>query len=169
MSKAPTHKSALRQIIEEKEDDSPEARERRKRFLENRESSKLPSDVSIEDVLLDARQAQQESYRLLEEAMIDGKASKIAPLLAIHNKALEAYWKSEQAYREELERRNVLIEVAEANEVARRGWDIVVARLAAMPQNIATRCNPHDPNHAMDILQHECTAIIADARKAFKQ
>lgn len=168
-SKLPTHTSSIQQIIEEKDDDSPEARERRKKFLEGRENPTLPKDLPIEAQLQNARNVAAEAYRLVEEAMLVGKASSIAPLVAIHNKAAEALWKAEQSYREELERRNVLIEVSQANELARRGWEIVVARLSALPQNVAPRCNPHDPNHAMDILQHECAAIIADARKAFSQ
>lgn len=166
-SKGSTSRSRIQEIVNEKEDDSPEARERRKKFLEGRESSSLPKDLTIEETLQHARYVAAEAYRLVEEAMMVGKASVIAPLVAIHNKALESLWKSEQSYREELERRNILIEVDKANELARRGWDIVISRLSSLPQNMAARVNPHDPNHAMDLLQHECTAIVADVRKVF--
>jgi hypothetical protein len=168
-SKAPRPKSSIAQIMEEREDDSPEARKHRKEFLKDRESSVLPKDIEPEEALQYSKRTLSEAHRLLDDAMVEGKPGKIAPLLAIHNKAMEAYWKSEQSYREELERRHVLIEVSVANERARRGWEIVVSRLAALPQNVAPRCNPHDPNHAMDILQHESAAIVADARKAFEE
>lgn len=165
MSKGDSQKFSLRRLVDEHEDDSPEARERRKKYLE--EHPAIPKDLSIEDALLQARNTAAEAYRLLQEAMLTDLPSQIAPLLNIHNKALEALWKSEQCYREELERRGILIEVSAANELSRRAWQIVVSRLSALPQNMAPRCNPHDPNHAMELLQKECTSIVADVRKVF--
>jgi hypothetical protein len=167
-SKSPTSPTSVQKIIEEKEDESPEARERRKKYLENRSSGELPEDYELEDAVIAARQSAGQAWRLLELAMAEGKPSVIAPFLAIHNKALEALFKAEQSYREELERRNILIEVSVANDMARKGWSTVISDLSRFPQNVASRCNPHDPNHAMDILQKECAAIISSARKAFE-
>src|ERR1041385_5157567 len=100
----PTHPKRLAQIVaEEKDDDSPEARSRRKQYLENRPTSDLPksiSDDSLEGALFNAIQAAEEAYRLLSEAMIEGRDSKIGVRLSIHNKAVEARFKAEQQYRE---------------------------------------------------------------------
>jgi hypothetical protein len=167
MSKAPTSPTTIQKLIDKREDDSPKARKRRTKYLEDRERPDLPKDVAIEDALISARQAQQEAWRLLQESMIEGKISKISPLLAIHNKALEAMFKAEQSYREELERRNVLIEVSVANEMARKGYALVIARLSSLPQNVAPRCNPANPNHAMEVLEAECAEILADVRRIY--
>ena len=98
--------------------------------------------------------------------MIEGKVSRIQPLLSIHSKSIEARIKADRMIREELERRKILIPMTEAKTSVRRVCEIIVSRLSAMPQNIAPRCNPHNPEHAMEILQEECVGIIADAQKA---
>ena len=85
----------------------------------------------------------------------------------MHNKALEALFKAESAYREELERRRMLIPLGEAMEIARRGYEVILQRLKALPQNVAPRCNPTDPNRAMTVLESECTAILGDAQKVY--
>jgi hypothetical protein len=87
--------------------------------------------------------------------------------LSVHNKALEALFKSESAYREELERRRMLIPLGEAMEIARRGYEVILQRLKALPQNVSSRCNPTDPNRAMTVLESECTAILGDAQKVY--
>jgi hypothetical protein len=83
--------------------------------------------------------------------------------LSIHTKAVEARFRAESAYRDERERRKILIPLAEAMEVARRGYDVIIQRLKALPQNVAPRCNPTDPHRAMTVLESECTAILAEA------
>ena len=87
--------------------------------------------------------------------------------LSVHNKALEALFKAEQSYREELERRRMLIRLGEAMEIARRGYEVILQRLKALPQNVAQRCNPTDPTRAMTVLESECTAILGDAQKVY--
>ncbi|HAK06595.1 MAG TPA: hypothetical protein DCO65_04905, partial [Spartobacteria bacterium] len=76
-------------------------------------------------------------------------------------------FRAEQAYREELERRRILIPLAEAMDLARRGYDIILSRLRSLPQNVAPRCNPANPNLVMEILEAECTEIIADVRRVY--
>lgn len=158
------------QLAEEKDDDSPEARQRRKEYFANKaEGVKLsiPTGNSLDDALANAVRASEEAFRLLEEAMIEGKDAKIGVRLSIHNRATEQRFKAEQAHREEQERRRILIPLAEAEDMARRGYDIILSRLLSMPQNISPRVNPHDPHHAMEILQTECAGIIEDAQKSF--
>lgn len=125
------------------------------------------SDTPLEDAILNARQAAAEAWRLLSESMTANENDLIGIRLSVHNKALEALFKAEQCYREELERRRVLIPLTEAQDISRKGYEIILSRLSALPQNLAQRVNPHDPNHAIEILQAECTEIIADAQKAF--
>jgi len=124
-------------------------------------------ESALQTALTNARQAANEAWRLLCEAMIEGKPSRIQVLLNIHNKALEARLRVESAYREELERRRILIPLAEAMEIARRGYEVILQRLKALPQNVAPRCNPTDPDRAMTVLESECTAILGDAQNVY--
>jgi hypothetical protein len=166
-SKASTSPKQIAKLVDEKYNDSRLARERGEECLNERPDVRLPQPLEIEDALLNARRSAAEAYRVLERAMSEGNISRISALLATHNKALEALFKAEQSYREELERRGVLILVSEANEMARRGYGVVIARLSSLPQNVAPRCNPANPNHAMEVLEAECAAILADVRRLY--
>ena len=149
--RAPTDSVQLGHLDE----DNPEPRKR----------SVEPSK-SMEDTLSNAAKAADEAWRLLEEAMLEGKDSKISIRLSVHSKAVEARIRAESMIREEQERRNVLIPLAKAQEITRTAFDVIIKRLVALPQNIAPRCNPHDPAHALEILEGECRGIISAAQKA---
>lgn len=168
--RAPTNpKQIAKSLAEEKEDDSPDARERRKKYFETHpKATSLPGADEDEfyQSLHDAREVRRDAYRLYQDAVIDEADDKLAVRLALHTKALEALQEAEKRYREEMERRRVLIPLNDAKDMARRGYDVMISRLSALPQNLASRVNPHDPHHAMDILQLECTGILSDARKA---
>ena len=161
-------KQLAKLVLQKKDDGSPEAREYQKEFPKDRpESTRLPTDIPIEDAVVNARQAAAEAWRLLSESMTANEDDLIGVRLSVHNKALEAFFKAESAYREELERRRILIPVAEAMEIARRGYEVILQRLKALPQNVSSRCNPTDPNRAMTVLESECTAILGDAQKVY--
>jgi hypothetical protein len=157
-----------KQLAEEQDDDSPAARARRKTYFENKpDGVRIPAENSLDDALAKAIGASDEAFRLLSESMIEEKDSKISSRLSIHNKALDARFRAEQSHREELERRRILIPLAEAEDWTRKAFDVILSRLSALPQNLAVRCNPSNPHTAMDALQEECTAIVADAQKVF--
>ena len=69
--------------------------------------------------------------------MLEDKDNKISVRLTVFNKAQEGLFKAETVYREELERRRILIPLAEAKEIARRGYEVILQRLKALPQNVA--------------------------------
>lgn len=139
-----------------------------KQESERPEGTRPPaSDTPLEDALLNARQAAAEAWRLLSESMTANQDDLIGVRLSVHNKALEALFKAEQSYREELERRKILVPLNEAQDLSRKGYEIILSRLSSLPPNMAPRVNPKDPGHAMDLLQTECSGIIADAQKAF--
>jgi hypothetical protein len=121
----------------------------------------------LDDALRKAITASDEAFRLLAEAMLEDKDSKISVRLTVFNKAQEGLFKAETAYREEMERRRVLIPLAEAQDLTRRGYDIILSRLRCLPQNVSPRCKPADPHLAIAILETECAEIIADARQAY--
>jgi hypothetical protein len=102
----------------------------------------------------------------LQEAFAERKPSAISVYLNLHNKAVEGRVRVEKLIREEMERQRILIPISEAQATGRRVIEIVVSRLSAMPQNLAYACNPSAPDHAFEILQRECTRILADAQKA---
>jgi hypothetical protein len=168
-SKASTNpRQIAKQLAEEESEVSATASRRRKKYFKpRRKGADFPTDASLDDALFAAIQASDEAFRLLQEAMIEGKDSQISARLSVHNKALEAQFLAERLYREELERRRVLIPLAEAQDIARKGYEVILARLMAHPQNVAPRCNPQDPHHAMKILEEAVAAIIEDARQAF--
>jgi len=171
---APTSARQIdKQINEEKDNDSTEARVRRNEYYANKRDRatlrKEPTDASLDEALFAAIEASDEATRLLKEAMIEGKSNKVSPLLSIHTKAIEARFRAEQSYRDELERRRILIPLTEAQDIARKGFDVIIARLTALPQNVAPRCNPQDPHRAMNLLEEAVAAIMEDARAAFAE
>jgi hypothetical protein len=129
--------------------------------------AKHPSGSTLETAVMNARRAADEAWRLLHEAMIEGKASKIHVLLSIHSKAVDALFTAESACREELERRRILIPLAEAMDIARRGYEIILQRLNTLPQNVASQCNPADPSRAITALESECSAILRAAQEVY--
>jgi hypothetical protein len=157
-----------RQLAEEKDADSPAPRKSQKKYFQNKRNGfRVPAENSLDDTLRKAITASDEAFRLLTEAMLEEKDSKISVRLTVFNKAQEGLFKAETAYREELERRRILIPLAEAQDLTRRGYDIILSRLRCLPQNVAPRCNPANPHLAIAILETECVEIIADARRAY--
>jgi len=170
-SKASTHpRQIAKQLAEEESEISATARRRRKKYVEpRRKAADFPTDASLDDALFAAIQVSDEAWRLLQEAMIEGKDSQISARISIHNKALETRFNAERLYREELERRQILIPLQVAKDNARKGFEVIIARLTALPQNCAPRCNPNDPHRAMAVLEEAVASIMAAAHKAFAE
>src|SRR4026209_598186 len=157
-----------RQLAEEKDADSLAASKSQKKYFQNKPNGfRVPAENSLDDTLRKAITASDEAFRLLAEAMLEDRDNKISVRLTVFNKAQEGLFKPETAYREEMERRRVLIPLAEAQDLTRRGYDIILSRLRCLPQNVAPRCNPANPHLAIAILETECVEIIADARRAY--
>jgi hypothetical protein len=159
-------KQIAKLLAEEGDSDAPEARARQKKYSSKKpDRYRLPSGDSLENPLNNTIEASEEAFRLLKEAMIEEKDHKISARLAVFNKSSENRFKAESAYREDLERRRILIPLTEAMETARRGYEVILQRLKALPQNVAPRCNPTDPHRATTVLESECTTILGDAEK----
>lgn len=164
-SKASTNPTRIARMMDDGSDPGDgRARER----ISNETFNKHPSDIALEQALMNTRHAADEAWRLLQEAMIEGRASKIQVLLSIHNKAVDALFRAESAHRGELERRRILIPLTEAMEMARRGYAVILQRLNALPQNVASQCNPADPSRAMTALESECSAILCAAQEVYR-
>jgi hypothetical protein len=105
-SRPPTNPKQIARLLEEEEDDSTKTPARRKNFFEDKAYvTRLPSLDSLRDAVDASIEASETASRLLLEATVEGKESKIAMLLAVHRKAIEMRLKAETHYREELERR----------------------------------------------------------------
>jgi hypothetical protein len=166
-SKAPTKSQRIARQLAEKEPSSEANRRGNGNSgpKKNRQPN-APAD-RFTNALDSTVQAQEEAWRLLQEAMIEGRDSKIMVRLTVHTRAVEARIRAAAQHREELERRRILIPLTEAMDLTRRGYDIILSRLRCLPQNVAPRCNPTNPHLAIAILEAECTEIIADARRAY--
>lgn len=122
----------------------------------------------LEDSLAGIKKAVAESGKLLDEALIEEKTQKVGAWISLHTRAVEARVRAEAMIREENERQKILIPLSEAQSMARKGYQIIMQRLSALPQNLSAKLNPTDPAWAMDILQQEVAGIISDAQQAFK-
>jgi hypothetical protein len=156
-----------RLLAEKADDDSMATGERRKKYCEDkRDRVRFPTEDNLDEALHDAIEAAREASRLLREAMLEGKDQKISVRVSVFNKASENRFKAEQAYREEQERRGILIPLTVAQDMARHSLGVIIARLRNLPQNVGARCNPANAHQAMGILEAECEEILADARRA---
>lgn len=153
-----------RQLSEEADDDSPEARERRKAYLADKPDGTVLPSQSLEDALYHAIELENEAFRMCREAMHEQKESKIQIRLAIHNKAQENRCRIETMIREELAARESLIPFDRATEIFRRGLDVILRRLKRLPQEKAPACNPQNPLHALGILEASIDSIITEAQ-----
>jgi len=125
----------------------------------------IPEELG-DDFVLGTKEAVRQSWRYLREALIEGKVQKIGAWMALHSRAVEANVKAEAMVREERERQKVLIPMSEAQTLCRKVVGVIVSHLRVLPQNVAPRCNPTNPNLAMTVLEDECAAILRDAQQA---
>lgn len=129
---------------------------------------KADGDMTLEGALRSAVLAQIQAKKMLDDAMAGGRPAMVAPALSIHTKAIEARFSAEKAFREEQMQRRVLVPLAEATELFRKGWDMILGRLKRLPQAKCTICNPADPRRAFDALQAAVTEIITEAQAMYE-
>ena len=122
------------------------------------------------DTLLDALNAtiviQKEAFRMVTEAMAGKDIGNISPLLSVHTKSVESRLKAETAYREELERRSVLVNKQEITDRCRKCLDAVLRSIRKLPSEQGPQCNEQDPLKSVRILERAVNAIIATGQEA---
>jgi len=131
-----------------------------------RKSAPRTGDTLL-DALSSAIAVQERAYEMVEDAMAAGSDETVSIRLSVHNKAAEARFNAEKAYREEQERRQVLIPYVEAAEMFRKGFDFILTRISRIPSALAPQCNPSAPLMAYSVLERECHAIVAEAQKQY--
>lgn len=129
--------------------------------------AKQPSRTgdSLLDALLNSIAVADGAFEDYEYARVNKLGSR-SVRLSEHNKAIDSRLKAEKAYREELERRRLIIPISEATDMCRRTMEPVLRRLKKLAQEAGPQCNPQDPLKAVKILESEVNAIIATGRRA---
>jgi len=58
---------------------------------------------------------------------------------------------------------SILIPLAEAKDMAFRGYDAILDLVDELPKNVAAQCNPSNPQIALAALEAECIYILCNA------
>jgi hypothetical protein len=145
------------------ESPAPDAQEFIKQNVSH--GTNIPEDLG-HDLLMGSKEAVRQSWRYLREALLEGKVQKIGAWISLHTRAVEANVKVESMVREERERQKILIPLSEAQSMAGKVIGVIVSRLNALPQNVATRSDLTDSQMTMTVLEDECGAILKDAQQA---
>jgi len=124
--------------------------------------------TSLKDSLNAAIQVEQEAHRLVADAQRNcEKTSILEARIRAYNNARDGRFNAERAFREEMERQNVLVPLDEAKALGRKGYDVMIPALRAVGSRIAPDCNPQDPLLAKRLIDAEIEAIIAQAREVY--
>jgi hypothetical protein len=121
------------------------------------------------DSLLDAmNNAIYIADRAFEEYHLacDEDSTNRSARLSEHNKALDARLKAEKAYREELERRNILVNKNTMAEKTRRCMEAIMRRLRKLPSECGPQCNEQDSIRSVNILQNAVDEILTAGQQA---
>lgn len=131
------------------------------------QTPRKPADTgdSLLDALNNAIAVANGAFEDYEYARVQKLATR-SIRLSEHNKAIEARLKAEKAYREELERRGILVNKHEITDLCRRSIDGVLRRFKKPPDEQGPQCNPQNPLVARGILQNEVNALTSVGRKA---
>jgi hypothetical protein len=60
-----------------------------------------------------------------------------------------------------------LIPLAAAKDIGFCGYDTILALVLELPKNVATQCNPGNPQIAFAVLESECMYILCKAYEAY--
>lgn len=130
---------------------------------------KVPKPSKTGDSLLDALNntvtVADAAFKAYHYAMTKGLSTQSARL-SEHNKAIDGRLRAEKAYREEQERRNLLVPKGVITDMCRRCMESVLRRLRKLPNEQGPQCNPQEPLMAVRILEREVNEIIAAGQSA---
>lgn len=128
---------------------------------------KLPSKTgdSLLDALNNAIAVADGAFEEYELARVNKLPTRSARM-SEHSKALEARLKTERAYREEMERRGLLVEKSFITEKVRRALEPGLRRLNKLASECGPQCNEHEPLKAVAILQRQVDEIKAAIHNA---
>ncbi len=120
---------------------------------------------SLRDALENTIMCADAAFKAYQKAVSQNLSTQ-SVRLSEHNKAIDARLKAEKMYREEMERRGVLVLKSTITDMCRRCMDTVLRRLRKLPSEAGPQCNQHEPLMAVKILEREVNEIIASGQKA---
>jgi hypothetical protein len=123
---------------------------------------------TLEDLLNDATYMNKEAFTLVDVAMLGGDANLTAHYMRIYLSSLHMRLRAEKGAREEMERREVLVNKYDASALVRRLVDGVLRRLRRLPDEYGPRCNPQEPVMAYKILQEAVNEILLAGQEAIR-
>jgi hypothetical protein len=107
-SRPPTNPKQIARLLEEESNDSRTDVPGRELSGTQTHTLPLPSLDSLHDALDAAICSQERAFCLVQEAIGEAPESKMAMLLAVHNRALELRLRAEAQYQEAMERQNAV-------------------------------------------------------------
>lgn len=133
------------------------------------ETSKSPPESSLPKVadLSSLESSVAAAVEMEEAAFTNAKAAKTEAAIRAYNNARDGRFAAERAYREEMERRGILVPMEEAKSLGRKGYDVMLPALRSLGSRIGGTVNPSDAVRAADVIDREITAIIAQAEAAY--
>jgi hypothetical protein len=148
-----------------KDNENPNGGPHRTTLLQNCLNRPQPPPDSLEYSLESSRRIEHATHLLFQQALKEGRESKIVAAFRNYNAALDARLKIERWYRNEADYRRRLIPMEEVRLLMCKGLNLVISRLVAFPEKVGPVCNPEAPAHAMAVLRDECVSIIADIKR----
>jgi hypothetical protein len=121
---------------------------------------------SLQDALNNAIAISDDAFVDYQEARVSGNKLERRSLLAEHSKALEVRMTTEKAYREEMERREILVPVTEMGEKFRRVLDAILRPLKKLPIETSPQCAMKEALAIREIMDRKVAEIIKAGNKA---
>jgi len=146
-----------------KEPQKPEGKRGRPRIASQ------PADTgdSLEDSLRDAITIEKDAFRAYQDAL-SRESKTTSSRLSEFNKAHRGRMDSERLYREELERRGVLVNKQVMSDKIRRCMEPMIRRLRKLPSEGGPQCNEQDPLRAVTILQGMVDEILVAGQEGLR-
>lgn len=128
-----------------------------------------PADTgdSLMDVLQDCITVHKAAFMAYQFAASQGLNSTSARLSEF-NKAAQNRLEAEKAYREELERRGVLVLKTDITERCKRSIEAIVRLIKKQPGELGPQCNETDPMKAVKILQRAADEVLKAGSQALR-
>jgi hypothetical protein len=115
------------------------------------------------DAVLGANTVVEQALRLVDESMHGKNPGALNMRLSTHSKALESMFKAQEAYREDLVSRGVLMNVRDAVMIYKPKLEKIVKRVNDLPQKRAPHLAGQPIDVCLKVLQEEVDSIIREA------
>ena len=121
---------------------------------------------SLKDALNNAIAIADDAFEDYQQARAAGENMNRRSLLAEHSKALEVRMTTEKAYREEMERRSILVPVTEMSEKFRRILDAILRPLKKLAIETSPQCAMKEALAIREIIDRKVAEVIKAGNKS---